>query len=264
MNTDNINLPSNNKCKKCKNCQNGNCENCKNCNCDKGEKKKSSVEFWANDPNVLIDKDTVFEIWPKESMTRERKINAISRLVLYLTLLGVLISQSVKVLITGIVTLVILVVTYFGLNRKSNAALEKSLKEGFSDEALYEKFRHNYTNPTTQNPVMNVLVPEIQDNPQRLQAAPAYNKAVEKQLNESVQNIVKKNFNDETIDDKLFKDTGDKFEFEQSMRQFYTTPNTLVPNNQKDFAQFCYGNMASCKDGDVEMCLKATYNHVNI
>jgi len=48
------------------------------------------------------------------------------------------------------------------------------------------------------------------------------------------------------------------------MRQFYTTANTMVPNSQKDFAQFCYGNMASCKDGDVEMCLKATANHLNI
>ncbi len=41
------------------------------------------------------------------------------------------------------------------------------------------------------------------------------------------------------IDEKLFKETGDKFEFEQSMRQFYTTANTMVPNSQKDFAQFC-------------------------
>jgi hypothetical protein len=111
---------------------------------------------------------------------------------------------------------------------------------------------------------MNVLLPEINDNPQRLQAAPAYNKAVEKQINESTQNIVKKHFDDETIDKKLFKDLGDKFQFEQSMRQFYSTPNTLVPNNQKDFAQFCYGNMASCKDGDVEMCLKSTARHTNM
>ena len=110
---------------------------------------------------------------------------------------------------------------------------------------------------------MNVLLPEIYDNPQRLVAAPLYNKAVEKEFNESVQNIVKKNFNDDKIDEKLFKETGDKFEFEQSMRQFYTTANTMVPNSQKDFAQFCYGNMASCKDGDVEMCLKTTYNHNN-
>ena len=55
---------------------------------------------------------------------------------------------------------------------------------------------------------------------------------------------------------KLFNDLGDKFQFEQSMRQFYSTANTRVPNNQKDFAQFCYGNMASCKEGDEFMCEK--------
>jgi len=54
----------------------------------------------------------------------------------------------------------------------------------------------------------------------------------------------------------LFDDRGDKFEFEQSMRQFYTTANTRVPNNQFEFARFCYGNMASCKDGDVEQCIR--------
>ena len=28
------------------------------------------------------------------------------------------------------------------------------------------------------------------------------------------------------------------------------------PNNQKDFAMFCYGNMPSCKDGDSLQCSK--------
>ena len=32
------------------------------------------------------------------------------------------------------------------------------------------------------------------------------------------------------------------------MRNFYTMPNTQIPNNQKKFAEFCYGNMPSCKD----------------
>ena len=38
----------------------------------------------------------------------------------------------------------------------------------------------------------------------------------------------------------------------------------LRPNNQKEFAQFCYGNMASCKDGDVEQCLKNAPRHINM
>ena len=224
----------------------------------------NDISIWVNNPAILLDTTYLFEVWPIESMSREQKINAISRLVFYLTIIGVFLFRSVKILVTGVVTLALLIITYYALIRRSDGLLKKKLKESFSNDALYQKFKHNYTNPTTQNPTMNVLLPEINDNPQRLQAAPAYNKAVEKQINESTQNIIKKNFDDETIDKKLFKDLGDKFQFEQSMRQFYSTPNTLVPNNQKDFAQFCYGNMASCKDGDVEMCLKSTANHRNI
>ena len=33
-------------------------------------------------------------------------------------------------------------------------------------------------------------------------------------------------------------------------------PNTKIPNDQKKFAEFCYGNMGSCKDGDDIECSK--------
>ena len=186
-------------------------------------------------------------------MTREQKLNAITRLVILLTLAGFLISNNYKILVTGFVSIVFLIITYKILNKNLN----QKIKETFSSEILYDKVKHNFTNPTTANPVMNILLPEIQDNPNRLEAAPAYNKAVERAINQETQDFVVTNFNnDETIRKKLFDDKGDKFDFECSMRQFYSTANTRVPNNQKAFAQFCYGNMASCKDGDVEMCFR--------
>ena len=40
------------------------------------------------------------------------------------------------------------------------------------------------------NPIMNVMLPEIQDNPERLSAAPSYNSAVEKEINESTKEFV--------------------------------------------------------------------------
>ena len=40
------------------------------------------------------------------------------------------------------------------------------------------------------------------------------------------------------------------------MRNFHSMPNTTIPNGQKAFAEFCYGNMPSCKDGDNEQCSK--------
>ena len=223
-------------------------------------KEEHKTKFWIYNPYLLFDKSKIFDLWPLESMSREEKLNAISKFVIYTTILGVFLFRSVKLLLTGIITLVILVTTYFILNNKEN----KKLKEPFSDRNLYEKYKDNYTNPDIKNPIMNLLLPEIQQNPDRLPAAPAYNKTVEENINNSTKELIKKNFNDQSVEDKLFNDLGDKFQFEQSMRQFYSTANTRVANNQKDFAQFCYGNMASCKDGEVEQCLKGNYRHINM
>lgn len=218
------------------------------------------TKFWIYDPYVLFDKTTVFHLWPLESMNREEKLNAISRFVLYATILGVFLFRNFKLFLTGVITLVILVFTYFILNNKEN----KKLKEAFTHPNLYEKFKTNYTNPSAKNPIMNVMLPEIQDDPERLPAAPSYNKEVEEKINNSAKELIKQNFNDQSVGDKLFNDLGDKFQFEQSMRQFYSTANTRVANNQNEFAKFCYGNMASCKDGDVEQCLKGNYRHINM
>ena len=229
----------------------------------------NNTNIWFKDPSVLIDKNNFFQIWPCQNMTREEKINSITRLIIYLTFFGYLITQNFNVLISGIVTLIILVITYFILNKKHLQLLDKLNKESFSNEQIYENLKHNFTNPNTKNPIMNILLPEINDNPERLIAAPSYNKEVEREINNSVKKIIKNNFKDPNIDKKLFRSnenepSPDEFQFEQSMRQFYTTPNTNVPNNQKEFAQFCYGNMASCKDGDVEQCLKNAPRHINM
>ena len=55
---------------------------------------------------------------------------------------------------------------------------------------------------------------------------------------------------------KLFEDLGDNLSFEHTMRSFHAMPNTTIPNAQKAFAEFCYGNMPSCKEGDVDACSK--------
>ena len=53
------------------------------------------------------------------------------------------------------------------------------------------------------------------------------------------------------------------FEFEQSMRQFYTTANTKVCNDQTAFAKYCYGDMPSCKEGDGLNCTKNNSRWIN-
>ena len=236
-------------------------ENHKNENENENENDVSNT-FWLNNPVILFDKNAITELWPLESMTREQKINAITRLVIILTLIGFLFLNNIKILVTGIIAILILLFTYYILNKNTNL---NKVKETFSNEDIYKKVKHNFTNPSVINPVMNILLPEIQDNPNRLEAAPSYNNAVKNSINEETKNFIVGNFdNNENIKKNLFDDQGDNFEFEQSMRQFYTTANSRVPNNQSEFARFCYGNMASCKDGDVEMCLKSVFRHTNV
>ena len=126
------------------------------------------------------------------------------------------------------------------------------MKEGFNSDILYNLSKSSMTTPTKENPLMNVMLPEIQDNPKRNMAAPSFAPKVEKEINESV----KKN-----LDPKLFQDLGDNIEFDSSMRSFYATANTQVPNDQKAFAEFCYGGMKSCKEGDGLACHAKNYKH---
>ena len=103
---------------------------------------------------------------------------------------------------------------------------------------------------------MNVMLTEYQDNPTRKTAAPSFNPVVEEKINQETKNMIIKNFGDPEIENKLFKDLGDSINFDQSMRSWYPMPNTQIPNDQKSFADFCYGDMPSCKEGSTLACSK--------
>ena len=134
------------------------------------------------------------------------------------------------------------------LEELKHAINKKDLKEGFASCANYEKHKTKFTKPTKNNPLMNVLLPEISDKPKRKPAAPSFNRTVEKQINEKAGNV--------GPDPRLFLDLGDSISFEQSMRNFYSTPNTKVCNDQTAFAKFLYGDMPSCKEGNEFQCTK--------
>ena len=202
--------------------------------------------FWLNDPTILLDKNYISEIWPSAKLTFEQKLNAITRLILLITVIGFVLTRSINILVSAVITLVTIVIVYKTQKTKDKKKeiIKEIKKEGFTNPETYEKIKTNFTQPTKKNPLMNVLLPEIQDEPKRKPAAPAFNSKVEKEINEK------------TADPRLFLDLGDKINFNNTMRNFYATANTTVPNDQKGFAEFCYGNMPSCKEGDGLQCVK--------
>jgi site-specific DNA-cytosine methylase len=124
------------------------------------------------------------------------------------------------------------------------------IKETFQNEKyLVEKpniLKNNYTVPTKKNPLMNIMMDDYKYNKDKKPAAPSYNENILKQINETAKNP----------NSELYKNLGDNLKYENSMQNFYTMPNTKIPNDQEAFAKFCYGGMKSCKEGDSFQCAR--------
>ena len=218
-----------------------------------------NTEFWLYNPLVLFNKNSLTELWPNNNMNLNEKLNSITRLVIVLSILGYLITNNINMIITGILTISsISVLQYI----QHNKILKNNIQnEGFDNLNLFNN-KNTYTKPTKKNPLMNVLLPEINDNPNRNAALPAFNPSVENNINNKTKEMVVDKFNNnKNIDKRLFKDLGDNFEFDMSMRQWYSTPNTKVMNDQKEFAEFCYGDMISCKEGNELACTRNAPPH---
>jgi hypothetical protein len=190
------------------------------------------------------------------------KLNAISRFVILASLLGYLITLNIGLIFVCIITLGVIAILYHVQSNKSkdneNAKeTPAKVKESFTNSILYNEVKDDYTNPKQNNPMMNVLVPEVIYNPTRNEAAPAFNAEVERKINNNTKDyVVETSFSDESskqkeyIKRKLFSDLGDSYMFDHSMRNFYTNPSTTIPNDQEGFANFCFGDMISAKEGN--------------
>lgn len=218
----------------------------------------TSSQFWTNDTSILLKKNQIFELWPTNGMTYEQKMNAMTRLVIVLTILGYFLTYSIKILTVGIVTLFLLVVLY-NLNKQklTREMLNEGFENGDSDPLVYNSIGklpnpvnlddfidNKYQNGTKKNPFSNVLLTEIMDNPERKAAPPSYNPDIEEDITSKVKKSVQfMNPSIQNTSKQLFGDLWDKFTLDQSNRVFFSTANTKIPNDQGAFAQFLYNDL---------------------
>lgn len=240
----------------------------------------SYIPFWANDPTVLFNKDYILQMWPLQTMTFDEKLNAISRLIIVLSILGFVLTKSIRFLVIGIITLAIIYFVYKMQKQKIvKEMLNKDDKEGFKNmdkDGYLQPTEIKITNPETleiylksdfeqtnrKNPLGNVLLTDIADNPLRKAAPPAFNTEVYKDINNSTKKMVQLlNPEIKNTNQQLFGDLGEKFEFEESMWHYYSTPNTKIPNDQGAFANYLYGDMPSCRGGDDVPCVKDNFRY---
>ena len=71
-----------------------------------------TAQFWTNNPTILLNKNYIFDLWPTSNMKFEEKLNAITRLVILLSLLGFVATMSLRMLIIGFITLLSIFILY--------------------------------------------------------------------------------------------------------------------------------------------------------
>jgi hypothetical protein len=230
-----------------------------------------TIPFWTNDPLILFNKDYIFELWPNTNMSYEQKLNAITRVVIIITILGYILTMSLRILLVGLVTLILIFALYKMRKQKLTANI---LNEGFMVNPTVSKkntssISNTIVNPVTlesvlkseykegnkKNPFSNVLLTQISDEPDRKPAPPAFNTDVEENITKNTKKAVQfMNSGIKNTNKQLYDGLWEKFELDQSNRAFYSTPNTKVCNDQGAYAEYLYGNMPSGKssgpDGD--------------
>ena len=229
-----------------------------------------TIQFWSNDPTVLFNKEYILELWPTTNMCYEQKLNSITRLVILITILGYISTMSERILLVGGLTLAVVFVLF---TMRKQKITKEMLNEGFKVQGnevtgMFDKKPASYVNPVTldsvlksefkegtkKNPFSNVLLTQINDDPERKSAPPSFNVDVDEDITKNVKRSVQMmNPSIKNTNKQLFGDLYQEFELDQSNRAFFSTANTRVqPGDQASFGQFLYGTMPSAKESTPE------------
>ena len=245
-----------------------------------------SIEFWGTNPNVLFLPQHLNELFPTNNMTYERKLNAISRLVIILTIFTYLATHKTTIIIVCIASLVLIYVihSYFQQKKRKEKKMKK-ISENFANvfqnvepkknpveevvanhngiETLEEKKFEYFDMAKPDNPLSNVMLTDYANANEKKHAPPAYTEEGREAILQKTKEMIDKLHPDQqppnteqTFTEKLFGDLSENLAFEQSMRQYTSNPSTTIPNDQNAFANFCYGGMVSCKEGNAFACVR--------
>ena len=246
-----------------------------------------TTPFWSNDPIILFNKDNMLQLWPTANLTFEAKLNAISRIVIVLSILGFLFTRKTHFLIIGVITLAIIVSLYKFRKNQIVKSLTQEDVEGFqvnkpnglmgsvassvttTNPVTLETLLRSDFHPTTKkNPFGNVLLTDIMDTPDRKAAAPSFNPDVYDDINSATKKQTQMlNPGIINTNKQLYGDLYDSYTLDKSMMRFYSTANTKICNDQGAFSEYLFGNMYSAKESTPEgamMRVKDNVRYINL
>lgn len=195
-----------------------------------------STKIWYENGHELYQMNQYLEVLPMANMSFEEQLNAIFRFCIYLGILLALVKANYRyifiIIFGGILTILL-----YEYEKMKRSKAEKFLEA----DALDVVNNQLCTRSTVENPFMNPSIVDITDNPDKPDACQV--------TSPLVQGVINDNFNA-----RLFRDVNDVFNKDASQREFYTVPNTRIPNDQEGFAKWLYGTGKTCKEGNGLQC----------
>lgn len=193
--------------------------------------------FWYDNIEVLFRSDRLTEFFPTKDQTTEERLNSIMRLSVYVSVILYLHHKNYKYL--SITLGVGLLTLYVYRNKPNNSTIETLDVQSPLNGQLCTK-------PTNDNPFMNVTMKDYMNI--------VDGKTVDRPAAcDTNDNTVKKEI-DTTFENNLYRDIDDVFGKFNSQRQFFTVPNTTIPNDRDSFQKWCYSSPKTCKE-DNNNCL---------
>jgi len=201
---------------------------------------KSNEKFWIENPLILFEKFCKFNPFSNKSLSEN--LNAYTRFILILIIVLFSVTKQLNYIYFGVFLIIVIIIIYYTLRKDTFQNFDKINNnnnnnnniDNLLDNSKMPKRHSDYYSITKDpnNPLKNVPITD-------------YDKK---------QEFIKSTNSDfdtnKFVNGKFFR-TSDDYIFDKGTRQYYTTANTSVPNDQTSFANWLYGTENICKEGSI-------------
>lgn len=251
--------------------------------------REDRYKFWTEDPTILFKNGNYTKILPKNTDSRVEQLNAITRLIIYLTIIlysiGVLNEKNIYYPLIILVFLVLFFYVYeYDVAGKRKELIRNKTKEGMSninesnesivlESGVYDsngdlRVGKFYSHEPPNNAGLDYTMEEYLAHKNATCRIPTENNPFMNPTADEFNNgeIPKAcNIDDEDLPDiktkqqdffnkDLYRDMSDLYDVKNSQRQFYTIPHGY-PNDQQAFAEWLYKTPETCKENNAN-CLR--------
>lgn len=197
--------------------------------------------FWVNDINLLFKPALI----PTDDMNMDDKLNAITRLIVFICLIITLLLRDTRFILLMIILVLMIVVVY-----QYQQNLYKTTDTFLNNQQLTIVDKNVCRKPSEHNPFMNPIVGDDINNDE-YDACPIYNNDIQDEVND-------------IYETSMYTNANDIYNRNTGIRQFYTVPASKIPNEQTVFANWLYNRGETCKENNGVRCYNNLYRDIRL